>query len=154
MGVRKKGRRKLKVGDRLFVWYVADDLESGGMVLHVISEDKGFIARYDLLQPESRRYLTILGKEFGRVHTGNCWRRFRCPAFESDDVITPSSVRTLIDWSQLANASAIEVDYHGLPLPLGGCCAKCKCNLRGMVPVDCNLCPKCGHVIAERAPKG
>src|SRR5262245_14654175 len=154
MAGRKKGRRKLTVGDRLFVWYVADDPESGGMVLHVISEDKRFIARYDLSQTETRRFLTILGKEFGRVQgTGNCWRRFRCPAWENDGVIAPSSVRSLIDWSQQTHAHTIEVDCYGLPLPPGGCCTKCKFDLRGMVPTDCVSCPKCGQVIAERGSK-
>ena len=98
MGVRKKGRHKLDVEGRAFLWYVKPDDDSAAFILHVLSDDKRFIVQYKLLQQEARRYLTVIGKEFGRVPgTGNCWRRFRCPAWEKDGVITPSSVRKLID---------------------------------------------------------
>jgi hypothetical protein len=152
MGVRKKGRHKLDVEGRLFLWYVKPDDDSPGLILHVLSDDKRFLVQYELLQQEDRRHLTVIGKEFGRVSgTGNCWRRFRCPAWEKGGVITPASVRELIDWSQQTNVRTEEVDYAGLPLPLGGCCTSCEYDLRGNVRVDSASCPKCGHVIAERA---
>ena len=152
MGARKKGRHKLDVEGRAFIWYVKPDDDSAAFILHVLSDDKRFIVRYELLQQEARRHLTVIGKEFGRVSgTGNCWRRFRCPGWEKDGVITPSSVRNLVDWSQQTNVATQEVDCAGLPLPIGGCCTACGYDLRGNVPVNSVSCPKCGHVIAERA---
>jgi hypothetical protein len=151
MGVRKKGRHKLDVEGRAFLWYVKQDCDSDAYILHVLSDDKRFVVLYKLQQQEPNRYLTVLGKEFGRVRgTGNCWRRFHCPAWENDGVITPSSVRRLIDWSQQTDVRTEEVDCAGLPLPLGGCCTSCANDLRGMVPIDSVSCPKCGHLIAER----
>jgi hypothetical protein len=155
MSVRKKGRHKLDVEGRAFVWYVKQDDDSNAYILYVLSDDKRFFVKYMLQAQDARRYLIVVGKEFGRVPgTGNCWRRFRCPAWENNGLITPSSVRKLIDWSQQTNMLTEEVDCAGLPLPLGGCCTSCAYDLRGMVPIDSVSCPKCGHVIAERLPPG
>jgi hypothetical protein len=152
MGARKKGRHKLDVEGRSFQWFVKQDEDSAAFLLHVISDDKRFIVQYKLAQQERQRYLTVIGKEFGRVSgTGHCWRRFCCPAWENGGVITPSSVRKLNDWSQETNVSTEEVDSAGLPLPLGGRCISCGYDLRGNVPVDSVTCPKCGQVIEERA---
>jgi hypothetical protein len=64
MAITTKNRRKLVTNNRKFIWYVKDDPDSGDFVLHVVSEDKNFIVNYHLHQPESTRYLIILGKEF------------------------------------------------------------------------------------------
>jgi hypothetical protein len=48
MAVATKNRRKITVGDRRYVWYVAEDDEAAGKVLQVISEDKQFIVKYQL----------------------------------------------------------------------------------------------------------
>jgi len=50
MGIAKKGRRKLTVAGRLFIWYVAEDDDSADLVLTVASEDKSFIVKYHLGQ--------------------------------------------------------------------------------------------------------
>jgi hypothetical protein len=115
MGTRKKKRNTLTIADRLYLWYVKQDEDSNSYILHVISEDKRFIVHYHLQQEESHRHITVLGKEFGRVSgTGNCWRRFRCPAWENDRAITPSSVKQLIEWSQQTDGITEEVDYTGI----------------------------------------
>lgn len=151
MGARKKGRQKLDVEGRKFLWYVKQDDNSAAYVLHVLSDDKRFIVQYELNQPASFRYLTVLGKEFGRVSgTGNFWRRFQCPAWENNGAITSSSARRLIDWSQQSDVRTVEVDSAGLPLPLGGCCTSCGYDLRGILSIDASTCPKCGEEISER----
>jgi hypothetical protein len=114
MGTSKKKRNKLNIADRLYLWYVKQDDDSDSYILHVVSDDKRFIIHYHLQQQESDRHLIVLGKEFGRVAgTGNCWRRFRCPAWENEGAITPSSVKKLIEWSQQTNSTTEEVNYMG-----------------------------------------
>jgi hypothetical protein len=117
MGTSKKKRSKLNIEGRLFLWYVKQDDDSDSYILHVISDDKRFVVHYYLQQPEHHRYLIVLGKEFGRVSgTGDCWRRFRCPTWENNGAITPSSVKRLIEWSQHSDSTTEEVDYAGLPI--------------------------------------
>ena len=88
-GGSQEGRRKLVIGDRLFVWYVGDDPDSADMVLHVVSKDKRFIVTYHLGQAEPA-ILIVIGKEFpGVPDCGGCWRRFECPHWESDGIMTP-----------------------------------------------------------------
>lgn len=40
MAVATKNRRKIKIGDLEFLWYVSEDADSADMVLHVVSTDK------------------------------------------------------------------------------------------------------------------
>lgn len=116
MGVRKKRRNKLSVNGREYVWYVADDDSTGGHLLHVLSEDKHFNVQYGIRQPDDQRFITVVGNEFSGIATSGCWRRFRCPEWENDGVITPKSVRSLIDWALDEEAERLEVDSNGLRL--------------------------------------
>ena len=43
MGVRKKGRRKIRCSDKLYIWYVQLDFDSPNYLLNVIAEDKTLI---------------------------------------------------------------------------------------------------------------
>jgi hypothetical protein len=151
MGVRKQGRRKLRVGGRLYVWYVKPDADSPDNVLHVISDDKQFLVHYHLNQRTVARHIIVLGRDFERTPgNGGTWRRFRCPEWTSQDgVITPATVRKLIEWC-CSSEPIMEVDFSGQAVPLGGCCSACGVDLRGMVPVLSNCCHKCGRVISER----
>ena len=97
MAVATKSRRRITVCDRRYVWYVAEDDEGAGMVLHVISDDKQFIAKYQLGQPTGDEYIVILGPLFAGASTGGPWRRFLCPRFGAS-AVTPRNVRELIDW--------------------------------------------------------
>jgi hypothetical protein len=112
--VRKKGRRRIDVNGRLFFWYVCDDPDAADMVLHVISEDKGFIVQYHLEQ-SGEPLLIVLGHDFpGVPDAGGCWLRFRCPRRETSSVVTPGGVRRLIEWCLSANKELIEVDWRGV----------------------------------------
>ena len=43
MSISTKRRRKIIVGDRAYVWYVAPDDDSGYDVLNIVSDDKYLI---------------------------------------------------------------------------------------------------------------
>ena len=43
MGVRKKGRRKITVDDKVYIWYVSPDDESDYYLLNIVSEDKSYV---------------------------------------------------------------------------------------------------------------
>jgi hypothetical protein len=64
MAVCKKGRRKLVVDDRLFVWWVCESEPDCwvGEVLTVASEDRRFFVRYYLDQQPERRFLVVQGR--------------------------------------------------------------------------------------------
>ena len=151
MSVRTKKRRKLTIDDRLYVWYVIDDRDVPNYVLHVLSDDKKFIIHYHLQQPDDTRHLIVIGPDFRRVAgTGGVWRRFRCPEWDTENgVITPRTVRNLIDWCQ-SSGSVTEVDYLGKAVPLGGGCTSCGVDLRGMLLMGSDCCHKCGWPVAER----
>jgi hypothetical protein len=115
MGVRKKGRRRIDVEGRPFLWYVCDDPDSADTVLPVISEDKGFIVQYHLGQT-GEPFLIVLGHDFPEVpEAGGCWLRFRCPRWETDSGVTPGGVRRLIEGCLSAPKELVEVDWRGVP---------------------------------------
>ena len=97
MGVATKRRRKIIVGDRQYIWYVCEDEGAAGLILNVISNDKQFIAKYQLDQPEGQEYVVILGRLFAGAVTGRCWKRFFCPRFAEHSVAS-KNVRELIEW--------------------------------------------------------
>ena len=120
MGVATKNRRKLTVGDREFLWYVAEDIDDfpptveGSLhALNILSEDKQFIVRYHLNQVDSeRRHITVIGAEFGGSREGGCWRRFVTPRWCQEGPVTPGIVREVIELC-LDSSPRIAVDYTG-----------------------------------------
>ncbi|SKA98544.1 hypothetical protein SAMN02745166_02792 [Prosthecobacter debontii] len=115
MSISTKSRRKLVRDGRLFVWWVAPDLDSTDMVLHVVSDDKRFITHYVLGQDDTTSLLIVLGSEFSGAPTGGCWTRFRCPRFDMDGVILPSGVRSLIDWCLTSDAARHPLEHGEYP---------------------------------------
>lgn len=155
MSARIKGRRKLYIKERFFLWDIKEDPETGRLTLKINSNNKQFIVHYYLEQNKSSNHIIVVGSEFAglpREHaaTGNIWRRFRCPDWYTSQTITPSIVREIILWCKQKNKVVQEVDCNGTPLPLGGKCMHCEYDLRGMVPVDSITCPNCDTNIAER----
>lgn len=117
MSIATKNRRKLNISGREFIWYVKDDPDSADMVLHVASQDKKLIVNYHLAQPTNTRYLIVLGKEFsGLPDAGGCRIRVLCPEWETNSIITPASVRRLIEWCLSEKCELIRVNYMGLPV--------------------------------------
>lgn len=64
MGVAAKKRRKITVKGCQYLWYVAEDDEGAGMVLHVLSTDKHFITKYQLHQHGGEDYIVVLGRRY------------------------------------------------------------------------------------------
>ena len=123
MGVSKKNRRKTIVGQREFYWYVCEDIDdfheaaaSDLRAVNILSEDKTFIARYHIGQsiPELR-HVTIIGREFGGSMEPGSWRRFLCPDWCPESIVTPAVVRQIIEWC-LDPVPRLAVDYAGLPV--------------------------------------
>ena len=109
MAVSTKGRRKITVGGRPYVWFVSDNDEAW-WVLTVISSDKKFLAKYALHQNEGEEYAVILGKQFAGAETGGSWRRFLCPRFATE-AVTPGDVRRLIEWCLDERLPRQEIDW-------------------------------------------
>jgi hypothetical protein len=122
VAVRKKGRRKLVVDGRLFVWWVCESEPDCwiGEVLTVASEDGRFFVRFYLGQHPDRRFLVVQARELaGLSDAGGCWTRVRCPEWQSGPGIRPADVRRLIDWCFSPDQPRIRTDYRGEPL-VGG----------------------------------
>lgn len=127
MATAEKKRRKIIVGERRFLWYVAEDVDGfpptvdGNLyALNIVSEDKRFIVRYHLGQSDSeRRHITVIGPEFGNRTNPGCWRRYLCPHWSSDRGVAPAMVREIIEWC-LGTRLRTAVDHAGLPLERTG----------------------------------
>jgi hypothetical protein len=121
MAISKKGRRRITIGDRLYLWWVCDtDPEYGSgscLALTVASEDGRFFVRYYLGQKPDRRYLIVQGQEFeGLPEAGSCWIRVQCPEWQAGSSVTPADVRRLVEWCASAGRPLIRVNYRGDPL--------------------------------------
>ncbi len=119
--VRTKGRRKIDVQGRRYVWYVlAGDrdywmrVENGGSdwawetpFLHIISEDKRLILTIPLNAPTP--YAVSKGREFQGKQTSGCWERYVLP-FDIPESITPRFVAEVIEWTVSGNG-AVKKEY-------------------------------------------
>ena len=120
MGIAKKYRRKITVGERDYMWYVIEDLEDFPQTvdsylhaLNIISNDKKFIVRYHLHQRDpERRHITVIGPEFGGVLNPSPYKRFLCPDWCPEGAMTPGIVREVIEWCA-EPSSRVEVDWTG-----------------------------------------
>lgn len=118
MAVSAKNRRRIKVAGTSYLWWVTPDPEDdflGSSMVTVASDDRGLFVRYGLGQPDTSRYVVVLGPSFrGLPGLGGPWRRFRCPRFEDDAGVTPKHVAELIAWCTDAGSATLEVNYLGL----------------------------------------
>lgn len=121
MAVKQKGRRKLLVEGRKFLWEVREDDEffappGPTRRIALYAEDRSFIVNYHLRQPEETRHITLLVGRCGDVIASGTWRRFRCPRWESaEGSVAPGALRRIIEWC-LAPEHRVEVDYMGREL--------------------------------------
>jgi hypothetical protein len=153
MAVATKRRRKIRLKEREFVWYISPDEDSSNDVLHISSQDKRFIIKFHLGQPTNLAFLIVLGREFaGAEGTGGVWRRFRCQKWDEQNSITPATIKRIVEWGLSDESIRLEVDYHGEPIPLGGHCKGCGYKLNGSISPTARHCPKCDRGIEERLP--
>jgi hypothetical protein len=65
MTISRKGRRRIVVNGREFLWYVAEDVDDACVpTLTVVSSDRRFLVRYALLQPDELLHVVVIGPEF------------------------------------------------------------------------------------------
>ena len=109
-----KGRRKIEVDGRPFVWHVAEDFDSPYKVLQVASYDKHMILAVPLQTPEA--YVISKGTVFQGNPTSGSWERYALP-FAVPDAITPKFVAELIRWStEGKEAKAVSWDREKYPV--------------------------------------
>jgi hypothetical protein len=119
VAVSTKGRRKLVVGRRLFLWEVNEIffVNEEGALMHVLSQDKLFIVRYgvtiDGVTREGRK-VTVIGREFpGAPEHRSVQMNFECPNFESQGAITPGGVRKFVEWCLSPDKQLVQIDWRG-----------------------------------------
>ncbi len=114
MGVKTKGRRKIIVNDRMYLWSVALDYDSPYYVLNIVSEDKSFIISCPL--ESETPYIISKGNTFQNKNTNGIWNRYLLP-FCVPKIITPKFVSDVILWStQSAQTAAVE--WNGKDIPI------------------------------------
>lgn len=109
MGVRTKNRRKIRVNDDLYVWYVEQDYDSENYLLNIISEDKKLVLSVPL-QTENA-YLISKGSIFQNKKTSGRWERYRLPITVTD-IVTPGVVSEIIRWA-VFETGAEAVEWNG-----------------------------------------
>lgn len=110
MAVSTKGKRKVNVRGRQYIWYVQESerpiVPEQGFVaepapartLHIISSNKQFIVHYRLPQPgDKSALLTVEGPDFPRAPGA---KQVEVPRWRHDSKLypTPDFVRRLIGW--------------------------------------------------------
>lgn len=112
MAVRKKSRRKIVCGGRLYVWYVlAGDRDYWERVytsnwdtafLHIISEDKSLVLTIPLSAPTP--YAVSKGRVFQGEPSSGRWERYPLP-FDIPKAVTPRFVAEVIEWASGGNGA-------------------------------------------------
>lgn len=96
MSIRTKGRRRITVDDKLYIWYVAPDDDSPYEQLNIASDDKYLILSCPL--GTDTAYVISKGRSFQSKKTNGHWNRYPLP-FDIPDVITPKFVEKVILWT-------------------------------------------------------
>ncbi|GAB2633202.1 hypothetical protein [Nocardia goodfellowii] len=118
MAISKKGRRRIVVGGREYLWWVTQDRDNydapGAPTLRVVSTDKRVLVSYVLAQAEEARHVFVRGPEFrGTTQPG---RSYRCPAFGLPGEIRPGNVAEFITWCTEPGQLPDECDWQGNPV--------------------------------------
>ena len=96
MSISTKRRRKIIVGDRAYVWYVAQDDDSWYDVLNIVSDDKYLILSCPL--KTGTDYVISKGRIFQGRETSGGWNRYLLP-FDVPESVTPGFVEKVILWA-------------------------------------------------------
>jgi len=114
MGINKKGKRKICVENKVYIWYVNEDHDSPYYTLNIFSEDKSLIVSCPLKTETA--YLISKGSAFQNQKTSGVWNRYLLP-FLVPDIITPVFVAEIISWST-SGANATLVEWNGRDIPV------------------------------------
>lgn len=107
MGVRKKGRRKIRCSDKDFVWFVKLDDDSPDYILNIVAEDKTLILTCPLHMENP--YIISKGAVFQNQAVNGIWHRYLIP-FDVPEIITPKFVAALIQWG-MHGKNALELQW-------------------------------------------
>ncbi|MBR3825373.1 MAG: hypothetical protein IKJ39_09260 [Lachnospiraceae bacterium] len=111
MAVCKKGRRKINVDNREYIWYVNLDDDSPYHMLHILSEDKALILACPIEAEVA--YVISKGKVFQNKRTTGIWNRYLLP-FSVPEAIVPSFVAQVIVWAtKETGAESIDINRYG-----------------------------------------
>ena len=94
MAARTRWRRKLSVGDRDFLWYVAEDGDGMGCVLHLFTPDKAWALQYWLERCRGYPGTSVLVASVRGVHHSVQ----PAPEWPPRRVVTPAFVRQIAEW--------------------------------------------------------
>lgn len=99
MGISKKGKRKIVIDRRAYLWWVFNEVDQtsfDGDQIKLVAEDQSHAILYGLQQwGESRRIVISLRNDGGIISLD-------CPVFEDPNgIITPSGIRKLIEWCKV-----------------------------------------------------
>lgn len=114
MGIRTKGRRKIVVNEKNYVWYVKLDDESPYHILNIISEDKKLIISCPI--QNNTPYVISKGLMFQDKYADGCWKRYLLP-FCIPQIITPQFVSEVIQWTTQGE-QAVKVVWDGINIPV------------------------------------
>jgi hypothetical protein len=95
MGARVRGRRKIAVGGRPYLWYVAQDEDGTGPVLHAFSQDKRLVVVYWIGGSRGYPASPVLNLSVDGV----CRWVTDIPDWEPCSVATPRLVAEIIAWA-------------------------------------------------------
>ena len=113
MGVGKKGRRKISVGDTEYIWYVKMDYDSPYHILHIMSMDKHLILACPIVSETP--YIISKGKVFQK-NTNGIWNRYLLP-FDIPKSVTSSFVAKIITWA-IQDISTEGIVWNGKNIPI------------------------------------
>ena len=96
MAISAKGKRRISVDGRVYLWRVFNEYDQSWfdcVQVTVAAMDQELFLHYGMEQPEERRTAMVTR---GRPERS---ARIPCPRFEGEDgLLTPRGVRQLIEW--------------------------------------------------------
>ena len=98
MGIRKKGKRKITIDSRLYLWWAGEDPDRPANIVKIWSDDKKLQIRYELNQTIGEEYIGIIGPEFAGKNPNARYQCYLCPRFDENGSITPKIILQIIEW--------------------------------------------------------
>ena len=114
MGVAKKGRRKITVANKSYIWYIALDPDTPYYVLNISSFDKALIISCPIKTKTS--YIISKGYIFQNKKTNGKWNRYLLP-FDVPETITPKFVSDIIFLATQTEKTK-EIKWNGTDVPV------------------------------------
>jgi len=103
--VRTKGRRKITVDQKEYVWYIKPGYDNPYLLLHMISADKTLV----LIVPIDMEHPFVV-----QIQKSGRYVRY-VPPFEIPKSITPDTVARLIRWAESDEEKILALGYPEYP---------------------------------------